>query len=114
MLVESARITRGTKDLMDISRLRVDSYQALIIPSFISPYNNQALKDVHNIAAVRSAISEFNIKKKLLVPIGPSAINLVGKSLGVNLRSNPSNPNKLESYQMQYMDTHKILSLPYN
>jgi len=39
LLKESARITRNTQNLFDITKLRVDSHRALLIPSFTLHYS---------------------------------------------------------------------------
>jgi enhancing lycopene biosynthesis protein 2 len=87
--VESARLTRGKS--IDITKLKVESFKALIIPSFIQGgYDKRVVEDLYNIPALRSAIKEFNVQQKYIVPIGPSAINLVAKCLGVPLRASPA------------------------
>ena len=92
---ESARITRDAKHLKDVKELKTTTYQALIIPSFLHQYDKRFVEEVYNLAVIRSIIKEFNIQKKIIVPIGPSAINLVGKSLGLQLRTSPL-PNQKE------------------
>ena len=84
MLVESARLTRGEKNkLFDISRLRESAFQALIVPPFAlkDDADDAAVEEVHNVPAVRSVIQEFNIKGKIIMPVGQSAIKLVARSL---------------------------------
>jgi enhancing lycopene biosynthesis protein 2 len=81
LLIESSRITRGAHDLFDLSKAKSEHLQALIIPPFSHLYSKSLVEDLHNIAVVRSIIKEFHLRKKYIVPIGPTAINLVGKSL---------------------------------
>jgi len=63
----------------------------LIIPPFSLTEEEQhiqsAVDDVHSVPAIRSAIQEFHIKRKILMPLGESAIRLVGKSLGITVLS---------------------------
>ena len=66
--------------------MKVDSLRALIIPSFSEQYDEQLIDAVANVPEIRDSIKEINMKKKLLVPIGPSAISLVSKSLNLKLK----------------------------
>ena len=61
---------------------------------------------------MRSAIKEFYLKKKIIVPIGISAINLVSKSIDVELRSSPPKQN-LTKLKHRFSEEHHILNLPY-
>jgi hypothetical protein len=61
----------------------VEAFQALIIPSFVDPYDRNIVEDLYNYPLLRSLIKEFNLNKKFLVPVGTSAINLTGKCLGL-------------------------------
>ena len=63
--------------MQELSTIKVDTYKALIIPSFIYLYNKKDLKKIYDVPEVRSTIKEFHLKKKLIVPVGLSAINLV-------------------------------------
>ena len=74
-------MTRGNKFVRDLSKVKVDAFQALIIPSFVDPYNKQIVADLYNSPLVRSLIKEFNLTSRYVVPVGTSAINLVGKCL---------------------------------
>jgi hypothetical protein len=62
--------------------MKIDSLKALIIPSFSEIYDKRLVEAVYNVPEIRDVIKEFNLKKKFLMPIGPSAINLVAKSIG--------------------------------
>ena len=75
--------------MSDVSKLNVDSFKALIIPSFSDHYDKKIVDLIYNMPVVRSAIKEFNVKNKYIVPIGPTAINLVAKCLGSQLRPFP-------------------------
>ena len=87
MLIESARITRDSKDLKELKTLRVDPLKALIIPSFSDDYDKVLVRRVQNIPEIRSVIKDFHINKKYIMAIGPTAINLVGRVLDIkNLR----------------------------
>lgn len=61
ILNESARISRGSKDLIDISKLKISGCKALIIPSFTTYYSKYWVDKLHNLASVRSSIKEFHI-----------------------------------------------------
>lgn len=71
------------------------------------------VESVRNVPIVRSVIQEFNIKGKLIVPIGESAITLVGQSLGLDLVSNHPQ-TKENQYKFLYNKKLNILSLPYS
>ena len=85
-MMESSRITRGSKELFDLTKLNVDSYRALIIPSFTHDYNKYLVEKLYNISLLRSKIKEFHVKKKILMAIGPSSINLLNKTLDLGTK----------------------------
>jgi hypothetical protein len=63
---------------------------------------------VANVAEIRDSIKECNMKKKLIMPIGPSAISLVSKSL--NLKLKPFKESK-EPFKHFYLSENSILGL---
>ena len=83
----------------------------MIIPPFSLTDEEQRLQssvdEVHNVPAIRSAIQEFNIKRKIIMPLGESAIRLVGKSLGVEVLSSSDYPKSMYNKKLN------ILSLSY-
>ncbi|TNV87215.1 hypothetical protein FGO68_gene13435 [Halteria grandinella] len=113
LLTESARLTRGAKTISELSKLKVGSFEALIIPSFVDPYSKHVVADLYNIPLLRSLIKEFNLTSRYLVPVGASAINLVGKCLELQLRTSHP-PHSTYKFKQQFNDERKILSLPYD
>ncbi len=116
MLIESARITRNNKQLRDLSTIKVDSYKALILPSFVHAYDRElVLNTVYNVASIRSTIMEFNAKSKFIVAIGPSSINLVAKILGIQdkIQSYPQITQQ-SNFKFKYYQDAKVLYLPYD
>jgi hypothetical protein len=66
-----------------------------------------------NIPEIRDCIKECNIKQKFLLPVGASAISLVGKSL--NLPLNPfKDPKSKDHFKHFYLNESRILGLPYD
>jgi hypothetical protein len=61
--------------------MKVETFKALIIPSFSDDYNKALVQDVQNVPEIRSVIKDFNIRGKYIFAVGPSAINLVGRVL---------------------------------
>ena len=110
-MIESARITRGSKGLYEVKKMKVDSLRALIIPSFTEQYDESLIDAMANVPEIRDAIKECNMKKKFLMPIGPSAISLVGKSLSLKLQ--PFKESK-DAFKHFYMNENLILGLQYN
>ncbi len=45
-MVESARITRGAKELYELKKMKADSLRALIIPSFSEDYDKDLVQVV--------------------------------------------------------------------
>jgi len=88
-MVESARITRGSGKINEVKKMKVDSLKALIIPSFVQNYDEQLVQAIANVPEIRDCIKECNMKKKFIMPIGASAISLVGKSLNLTLNHDP-------------------------
>lgn len=64
----------------------------------------------YNTPLIRSVIKEFHMKQKHFLLIGPSSINLVAKSLGIQLNPFPRPNSKL---QFKDIKEHKIISIPY-
>ena len=56
LMEESARITRGSKDLYTLDKLKVDSLKALIIPSFTHFYSKNTTKKIYDVPMIRSTI----------------------------------------------------------
>ena len=110
-MTESARFTRGTKDLLDLKKIQVESYQALIIPPFMSSYDTTLLNKVYQLSLIRSTIQEFHLRKRYLIAIGPSSINLVGKALNTQFMLYPS--PKQGDLAIQYNEEFKLISLQY-
>ena len=111
MMVESARITRGSGKINEVKKMKVDSLKALIIPSFVQNYDEQLVKAIANVPEIRDCIKECNMKKKFIMPIGASAISLVGKSLNLTLNHDPQGKDPLKYF---YRSDNMILGLPYD
>ena len=93
LLTESARVTRSTSNLYDISKIKVDLHKALLIPSFSLHYSKQLVDNLSAHSILRSTIKEFNVKKKMIVALGPSSINLVIKCIDLENGSIPLLPH---------------------
>lgn len=113
MMIESARITRGNKGFQEVKNMNVESFKALIIPSFLDKFDEELVEAVANVPEIRDCIKECNVKKKIILPIGSSAISLVGKSLTLPL--NPfKDPKVKENFKFFYQHENRILGLPYD
>lgn len=116
LMMESARITRIPRDLKDLSRIKVDSYKALIIPSFTPHYHKHLVGSVYNVPVIRSTIKEFHLKQKYIMALGPSSINLLVKTLDLQngrLKTHPS-PYQKQKFKFKVDEENKIIYLPYN
>jgi hypothetical protein len=71
---------------------------------------------VYSVPIVRSTISEFSLKKKIIVPTGPSAINLVTKTLQLQDKVKPNPSRAKASFRFRSLKTENehLIYLPYD
>ena len=108
-------MTRSTSSLYDISKVKVDSHKALLVPSFSLHYSKQLVDTLSSYSILRSTIKEFHVKKKPIVAFGPSSINLVIKCLDLENGSIPLLPhvNQKQRFKFKHHEEYQVISLPY-
>eukprot|EP00347_Sterkiella_histriomuscorum_P023896 403333011 len=119
LIEESARLITqkelASRDLLDLQKINVDSYKALIIPSFCFGYNRAIMNQAYHLALLRSTIKEFHVKQKFIIALGPTSINLVSKVLGIKEGKVQPYPyiKQNEAFAFRYYEDDRVLYLPY-
>ncbi|CDW83217.1 UNKNOWN [Stylonychia lemnae] len=116
LMEESARLVRNTRDLRSLASLtKIDSFRALIIPSFTHEYNKYLLEQVYNVPLIRSIIKEFHMQQRYILAVGPTSIQLINKTLDLSqnkLKIHPDIKQK-NPFDLKYNEENKIIYLPY-
>ena len=106
---ESARFTRGGRDLRTLDRLKPDSLRALVIPSFTQDNNNldkAVVQQVLKVPMLTSVLKECQMKNYIFVCMGASSIHLLARALNISdtLTHVPKNDN---AYKFKFLKHEK-------